>query len=72
EATTKGLDIVGFYHSHPDHPAQPSQFDLEHAFPGWSYVIVSVSRGTSGDLKSWVMKEDRSGFDEEGIANRKQ
>jgi proteasome lid subunit RPN8/RPN11 len=68
DASEKGLDIVGFYHSHPDHPARPSSFDLEHAFPGWSYVIISVSKGKSGDLKSWVMKEDRSGFDEEEIA----
>ena len=65
KATIKGLEIIGFYHSHPDHPAKPSQFDLDHAFPGWSYVIVSVSKGKSGDLKSWMMKEDRSGFDEE-------
>lgn len=62
-----GLEVVGNYHSHPDHPAAPSQFDLEHAWPTWSYVIVSVREGRASDLRSWEMKEDRSRFDEEEI-----
>jgi proteasome lid subunit RPN8/RPN11 len=56
--------LAGFYHSHPDHPAVPSQHDLEQAWPNLTYVIVAVSQGTPGDLKSWRLREDRSGFEE--------
>ena len=62
EAATRGLDLLGFYHSHPDHPARPSQYDLDHAFPWFSYVIVAVAEGQPGDLTSWVLAEDRSEF----------
>jgi proteasome lid subunit RPN8/RPN11 len=61
------LDIVGNYHSHPDHPAVPSAFDLEHAWPVWSYVIVSVQNGKAVDLRSWEMEADRSRFSEEQV-----
>ena len=61
------LDVVGIYHSHPDHPAKPSQFDLDHAWPVYSYVIVSVQQGKAGDLLSWEMRPDRSGFNAENI-----
>src|SRR6185503_18160004 len=44
-ANDTGLNLLGFYHSHPDHPAQPSQFDLDHAWPNMHYVIVSVRQG---------------------------
>jgi len=67
-ALNKGLDVVGNYHSHPDHPAVPSQYDLEHAWPTWSYIIVSVQKGSAADLRSWEMQNDRSRFDEEEIA----
>ncbi len=67
-ARERGLEIVGNYHSHPDHPAEPSQFDLDHAWPTWSYIIVSVSAGQARDLRSWEMRADRSRFDEEEIA----
>lgn len=67
EAARRDAEIVGFYHSHPDHPARPSQFDLDHAFPWWSYVIISVTQGKTERVASWVMKEDRSSFDEEAI-----
>ncbi len=67
-ARARGLEIVGNYHSHPDHPAEPSQFDLDHAWPTWSYIIVSVSAGQACDLRSWEMRADRSRFDEEEIA----
>ena len=67
-ARARGLEIVGNYHSHPDHPAEPSKFDLEHAWPTWSYVIVSVGAGQARDLRSWEMRADRSRFDEEEIA----
>ena len=63
-----GAELVGFYHSHPDHPALPSQYDLDHAWPNFSYVIVAVAAGTPGDLRSWRLRPDRSQFDEETIA----
>ena len=66
-ARSKKLDIVGFYHSHPDHPAIASPFDLDHAWPTYSYVIVSVNQGRPGDLLSWEMEEDRSRFNPEPI-----
>jgi proteasome lid subunit RPN8/RPN11 len=68
-ATECGAELLGFYHSHPDHPARPSQYDLDHAWPVFSYVIVSVVAGTSGDMTSWRLKEDRSAFDEEELAD---
>ena len=64
-ARDTGLDLLGFYHSHPDHPAKPSQFDLDHAWPSFSYVIVSVMAGRDELLTSWQLKEDRSEFEEE-------
>ena len=67
-ARERKLDVVGFYHSHPDHPAAPSQYDLEHAWPTYSYIIVSVSAGRAGDLRSWEMEADRSRFSEEEIS----
>ncbi|CAH1199171.1 hypothetical protein PAECIP111893_01251 [Paenibacillus plantiphilus] len=67
QARRLGLDIVGFYHSHPDHPAQPSTFDLEHAWPTYSYLIVAVAGGVSAELTSWELKSDRSAFDQESI-----
>jgi proteasome lid subunit RPN8/RPN11 len=60
ELGLSGLEILGFYHSHPDHPAAPSLFDQEHAWPWYSYVIVRVDRGRSGDITSWVLNDDRS------------
>jgi proteasome lid subunit RPN8/RPN11 len=67
EARAAGLDIVGYYHSHPDHPARPSDFDREHAWPGLSYLIVSVERGRVADARSWRLSDDRERFDEERI-----
>lgn len=66
-ARERGFDLLGFYHSHPDHPAVPSQYDLDHAWPSFSYVIVSVMAGEPGDLRSWRLRDDRSKFDEEPI-----
>ncbi len=66
-ARQKKLDVVGFYHSHPDHPAAASQFDLDHAWPVYSYIIVSVNQGRAGDLLSWELKDDRSCFSSEEI-----
>jgi len=62
-----GGELLGFYHSHPDHPARPSQYDLDHAWPFFSYVIVSVREGVSGDMTSWRLREDRSVFDQEHL-----
>jgi proteasome lid subunit RPN8/RPN11 len=67
EARASGLDIVGYYHSHPDHPARPSEFDREHAWPGTSYVIVSIERGKAVDLRSWRLSDDRASFGEEPV-----
>ena len=69
EARSRGMDVVGYYHSHPDHPARPSEYDRVHAWPWYSYVIVSVERGEPKALTSWVLSEDRSRFDEEPIAH---
>jgi proteasome lid subunit RPN8/RPN11 len=66
-ARERKLEVVGNYHSHPDHPARPSQFDLDHALPVWSYIIVSVEKGKAVDLRSWEMESDRSKFNEEAI-----
>jgi proteasome lid subunit RPN8/RPN11 len=67
DARARGLDVVGYYHSHPDHPARPSEYDRDHAWPWYSYVIVSVERGVPKALTSWVLAEDRSRFEEEEI-----
>ena len=68
-AREAGLDLLGFYHSHPDHPAKPSQYDLDHAWPFFSYVIVSVMSGEDKLLTSWRLKDDRSAFDEETVTH---
>jgi proteasome lid subunit RPN8/RPN11 len=66
EATKRGLGVWGYYHSHPNHPAVPSGFDLEHApFIEWSYLIVSVRAGVAQEVRAWTVREDRSQFDEE-------
>jgi proteasome lid subunit RPN8/RPN11 len=59
-----GGELLGFYHSHPDHPARPSEFDLDHAWPTFAYVIVSVGSGAARDMTVWFLTEDRSIFEE--------
>lgn len=59
EVRAAGQEIVGYYHSHPDHPARPSAFDTEHAWPWYSYLIVRIEAGRSADLASWVLDDDR-------------
>jgi proteasome lid subunit RPN8/RPN11 len=66
-AREKGLDVVGLYHSHPDERAVPSKYDLEHAWPTYSYIVVSVEQGRAVDLRSWEMETDRSRFNQEEI-----
>jgi proteasome lid subunit RPN8/RPN11 len=62
-AEQHGMDVVGFYHSHPDHPAQPSPRDLDEAtFPWYTYVIVSVRDGAARELTAWTLGDDRSRF----------
>ena len=83
-ATELGGELLGFYHSHPDHPARPSQYDLDHAWPTFAYIIVAVAGGgadlsrqsaesakadaKAGLMTVWYLKEDRSSF-EEGSLN---
>ena len=58
-----GAELLGFYHSHPDHPARPSQYDLDHAWPTFAYVIVSVAAGAAADMTVWWLKNDRTTFE---------
>jgi proteasome lid subunit RPN8/RPN11 len=62
EARQRELDILGFYHSHPDHPARPSEFDRQHAWPWYTYIILAVEKGLPRELTSWVLSEDRASF----------
>lgn len=66
-ARERGLELVGWYHSHPDHPARPSEFDREHAWPWYSYVIVSVVAREPGQITSWRLADDRTHFAAEEI-----
>ena len=70
EARSAGLDVVGYYHSHPDHPARPSEFDREHAWPDLSYVIVSVQGGKVAEARSWRLTDDRERFEEEAMLQK--
>ncbi len=70
EAAKRGLAIAGIYHSHPDYPATLSKFDLEHSFPWYSYVVVSVPKGEAGDTRSWLPNQDRNSVAEERIEIR--
>jgi proteasome lid subunit RPN8/RPN11 len=62
EAAEQNLDIVGFYHSHPDAPARPSDFDREHAWPSMVYLIVAVTPTGAGEATGWLLADDRSRF----------
>jgi proteasome lid subunit RPN8/RPN11 len=66
-ARTEGLDVLGIYHSHPDHPDRPSEFDRNHALPGWSYIVFSVTKGEPGPIRSWLLAGDRSVFHPEDV-----
>ncbi|MBI5561260.1 MAG: M67 family metallopeptidase [Deltaproteobacteria bacterium] len=65
EARAQGMDILGFYHSHPDHPDRPSEFDREWGQPGYSYVIISVKSGKTVSVKCWMFEEENAPFKEE-------
>ncbi len=62
-ARRAGLLMVGIYHSHPDSPARPSEYDRDHAWPWYSYLILSVGAGRAGEASAWTLKDDRSGFE---------
>ena len=66
-AIEMGGKLMGFYHSHPDHPARPSQNDLEQAWPTFLYVILAVQNGKPGTMTSWRLREDRSAFEEQTV-----
>ena len=70
DARARGLEVLGYYHSHPDHPARPSNYDRDHAWPWYSYVIIGVERGEPKELNSWVLSDDRSTFDQEPVQLR--
>ncbi len=67
ECDRQGLDLIGCFHSHPDHPPIPSEFDRGHALPWFSYIITSVEKGRAVVSRSWLLAEDRSAFSEESI-----
>lgn len=62
-ADSRGGTLAGFYHSHPDHPARPSETDLKNAWPNFLYVIVSVLKGVPREATGWRLREDRTAFD---------
>ena len=66
-ARRQGLEVVGWYHSHPDHPARPSQYDRDHAWPWYSYIIVSVANRIPEEMTSWRLTDDRTEFELEEI-----
>jgi len=63
-AVAAGVEIIGFYHSHPDHPAIPSSYDLEHAWPQSAYLITEIRNGSAAGQRAWILAEDRSCFRE--------
>ena len=67
EADERGLSIISIVHSHPNHPDKPSDFDRDHAWPGFSYIIISVQNGNAISYKSWQLNENREFFTEENI-----
>ena len=62
EARARGMDILGFYHSHPDHPARPSEYDREHAWPWYTYLILAVEKGRPRVTTGWLLSDDRMKF----------
>jgi len=70
EADKLGLSLLGVFHSHPDHPNRPSEFDREWAQPFFSYIITSVQSGKAIESRSWRLSEDRSQFVEEEIQTK--
>lgn len=69
-AGAQGLALIGFYHSHPDHPAAPSAYDREHALPFFRYLVLAVAGGEPRELTAWRLSEDRAALDSEPLAVR--
>jgi proteasome lid subunit RPN8/RPN11 len=67
-ARRRGLRLLGFYHSHPDHPAQPSAYDLAHALPWHTYLILAVSAGRAAACTAWTLSDSRAMFEPEALA----
>jgi proteasome lid subunit RPN8/RPN11 len=67
QADEQGLTLVGYYHSHPNAPAIPSEYDRDHALPNFVYVITSVKEGKAVDMRVWMLKTDRSAFNSENL-----
>ena len=70
-AEAEGKLVLGYYHSHPDHPARPSEYDRQHAWPFYSYVIVSIAKGEPVDMTSWVLDEQPQTFRRQDIVEEK-
>jgi proteasome lid subunit RPN8/RPN11 len=68
EADRRGFSIVGYYHSHPDSPAIPSEYDREYALPNFVYIITSVMAGAAVDMRAWRLHEDRTAFDSAALS----
>lgn len=66
-AREKKVDLIGWYHSHPNAPARPSEYDREHAWPWYSYIIVSIRDGAPKEMTSWRLQDDRAAYDPEVI-----
>jgi proteasome lid subunit RPN8/RPN11 len=62
DAESRGLEILGFVHSHPDHPARPSQFDTDHAWPFYIYIVASVAQGKLAEARAWRLDEAQKRF----------
>jgi proteasome lid subunit RPN8/RPN11 len=71
-AHERGLSLIGWYHSHPDHPARPSAYDRDHAWPWYSYIIMSVHDGVPQEMTSWRLQDDRTGYLQEAIEIRSE
>ena len=67
QASSEGRLVLGYYHSHPDHPARPSETDRQHAWPFYSYIIVSIAKGEAVDMTSWVLDEQTEAFRRQDI-----
>jgi proteasome lid subunit RPN8/RPN11 len=59
DARARGIDVVGFWHTHPDHPARPSQYDADHAWPEYVYVIMAVAAGKQVDVNAFVLRQEQ-------------
>ena len=62
-AAEEGSEVLGIYHSHPNHPARPSAYDLEHAWPSLIYIILSIDSERAGAMTAWLLSEDRARFE---------